>query len=166
MSTATGAESVAVIDWRRIAVEDRPPEFWRELELAQLRFAWVEWRDRKRGAWRLYDQASYTLRGDPDATDADRQEAKVQERCALSGVTQCEAKMEEIEQEAERAKSTPQPVNDRPPAAAQAPALMVRVRSLARPRECRPGRRRRAVARAGPDDPDLADLPDRRGAPA
>ncbi len=40
-----------------------------------------------------------------------------------------------------------------------------RDRASARPRERRPGRRRRAVARAGPDDPDLADLPDRRGAP-
>ena len=36
------------------------------------------------------------------------------------------------------------------------------LRSRSRARERRPGQRRRAVARTGPDDPDLADLARRR----
>jgi len=101
-------------------------------------------RERRHAAELLRDEASYTLRGDPDATDEERERAKVDEACAFSGLAECDAKQFEIERAAERLTSTPLPATAR--------AMRFRLlRPGARPRERRPGRRRRAVARAGPD---------------
>jgi hypothetical protein len=113
------------------------------------------------GAWYLfgaefdYDEACAILDGDVAASDAQVQHAEAVKLAAeLSGYAR--ARVE---------RAPPAPIS----AIAITPRrLPVLVWSRARPRERRPGRRRRASSsRAGPGDPDLADLPlRRRGAPA
>ena len=145
----------------RIEIDDHSVEWWREHELAESRFYAADVVAKIREARRSADLASYTLRGDPDATPEERERAKVEERCAFAGIAKLEAEQEELEHEVERLTSAPPPASGREPARASAPRVRLRGIVVVRPRERRGGRRRSA-SRAGPDSEDPEPAPSRR----
>jgi hypothetical protein len=146
-----------------LPLEERSVEWWREYDLAQLRYMWCRIEEDKRELRHLYDVARYTWKGDPDATDAERQEAETDARNAIGWLDQAEYEQSEIEDEAERVKSTPPPPSYRPPSERSiAPANgRLRIMRVARPRERRARPVRRSSSRAGPD----SDSSDSEGEP-
>ena len=149
---AVPAQPVAV-ERRPIEVDDHSAEWWRDCDIAQLEVYVCLLEDEKRVQQRIYDEARYTLTGDPDATAAEIELARVREKWALVAIAQFDGEQYEIELEIEQIRAAPIP----PPVAVSSPSPVIRLpvsRSRSRPRERRPGRRRRSSSSASSDDSD------------
>jgi hypothetical protein len=142
----------AAVEHKRHPLSADEEQRWHAHESAYLQAQLAEIQSEKQHAQLIFDSAAYTLRGDPDATEEDRREAKVQEACAASGIAQLDAEQDEIEGQIEQLGSMPRPVRRPTPLRRAAPIFPFSRRSFAsaRPRERRARRRSRSSSSTDP----------------